>query len=381
MAVLLDRRGGGRRRRRVRRRVGRRRGSGGVPGQHRAHPGPAVARAGRERRDGPAVELAHPARDRQPQAGPAAALVLRPEPGEHLLGPLGGDAGTLVGHLEVPPAGPVRSDAVGRFLCTGADDHLAAGGGVPGRVVEEVGHDLGEAGAVRGDDEVGRAHAGREPHLARAEPGLGHGRLHQHGDVDRGDREGRGPALEPAQVEQVADQVAQPLGLGQRALQGLVVGAHDAVDEVLEQGPLRRERGAQLVGDRGEELAALLVGGGEVDGHGVERAGEAPHLVGGGGGDPQGVVPGRHARRGVGHLAERGGHPAGEPLGDPERGRHRHRDGQPRGHRGPVPDLGDQRGGDHAEADEHAELDLDRADRVQRAVGAQRRAGHRGSTA
>src|SRR5690606_16769501 len=127
-------------------------------------------------------------------------------------------------------------------------------------------------------------------------------------DGDGGEVERCGAAVDPGEVEEVGDEVAQPFCLGQGGGEGVVARLHDAVDEVLQQQPLPGKGRAQLVGDGGDEVAALLVGGGEVDGHRVERAGEPAHLVGGGRGDPLGVVAGGHPRGGRGHLPERGGH-------------------------------------------------------------------------
>ena len=86
--------------------------------------------------------------------------------------------------------------------------------------------------------------------------------------------------------------------LGERGAQGVVVGLHDAVDEVLEQGALGGERGAQLVRHGRDELAALLVGGGEVGGHRVERPRQRADLVGRGRRDALRVVARRHPARG-----------------------------------------------------------------------------------
>ena len=227
------------------------------------------------------------------------------------------DAGALVGDHEPPAVRPVGS---------GAHGDAAAGRAVPVGVVEQVGEHLRETGGVGRDVQVG-GHVDDVDGAAPGDAGLRHGALDELADVDRGQRERRAAAVDAAEVEQVADERAEALGLGQRGAQHGVVGTHDAVDEVLEQGLLGGERRAQLVGDRGDELAALLVGAGEVGRHGVEGVGEHPHLVGGRRRDPPGVVAGRHPRRRGGHLAQRGGHAAGQPLGDPERGGDRHRAG------------------------------------------------------
>ena len=74
----------------------------------------------------------------------------------------------------------------------------------------------------------------------------------------------RDAGVDAGEVEQVTDQGAEPLGLVEGSAQRLVVGLHDAVDEVLEKGSLGGERGAQLVRHRRHEAATLLVGRGEV---------------------------------------------------------------------------------------------------------------------
>ena len=121
--------------------------------------------------------------------------------------------------------------------------------------------------------------------------------------------------------------------------------------------------------DGGDELAALAVGVGEVGGHRVEGRGQLTDLVGGGRRDAAGVVAGRHAGGGLGHLAQRRGHAPREPLGHAEGGRDGDGHGEPGGHPGTVADLRHEGGHDDADGDEQAELDLDRADAVEGAVG------------
>ena len=66
-------------------------------------------------------------------------------------------------------------------------------------------------------------------------------------DPHLGQGQWRCAGVDPGQVEQVPDQGAEPLGLGQGGTQGLVVVLDHAVDEVLEQSALGGQRGAQLV--------------------------------------------------------------------------------------------------------------------------------------
>ena len=117
---------------------------------------------------------------------------------------------------------------------------------------------------------------GRGSRLLRDEP------LH----VDGRERQRLDAAVDPAEVEEVGNEIAQALGLGEGGAERGVVRRHDAVDEVLEQRLLGGEGRAQLVGHGGDELTALLVRRREVGRHGVEGARQLAHLVGRGGRDP-----------------------------------------------------------------------------------------------
>ena len=71
-------------------------------------------------------------------------------------------------------------------------------------------------------------------------------------------RELQQPSIYPGELEEVVDQAAQVrkfvAGRGEVAAFGLRVGG-DAVGEGFDQGPRRGERGAQVVGDGGNEVA------------------------------------------------------------------------------------------------------------------------------
>ncbi len=218
---------------------------------------------------------------------------------------------------------------------------------MPVGVVEEVREHLGEPCGVGGHVQVGW-HVDDVDRASPRDPGLRDGVLDECAHVDGRERERGAATVDAAEIEQVADEGAEAFGLGEGGAQDGVVGAHDAVDEVLEQGLLRGERCAQLVRHRGDELAPLLVRVGEVGGHGVEGGGEHAHLVGRGGGDSPGVVAGRHPGGGVGHLAQRRGHAARQPLGHSEGRDDGHRHGEPDGDAGTVTDLGDEGGRDDA---------------------------------
>ena len=77
----------------------------------------------------------------------------------------------------------------------------------------------------------------------------------------------------------VGDQPAEPFGLGQGRTQRRGIGVGDAVDDVLQQRLQRGDRRAQLVRDVRDQLAPRAVGGGQVGGHRVERAGQLADLV------------------------------------------------------------------------------------------------------
>ncbi len=332
----------------------------GPTGQDRAQQGAGRAGWGGDGGDLAPVELGHPAGDGQAEAGAARGVVPGAEALEDPLGAVGGDAGPLVADLEDPP---LLVEPAGRQV------DLSPSRAVPHGVVDEVGDELGQPGAVGVDDEVGRLDGVAHPHGAPVDRGLGHGVPQEGGDLDVTDAQGRCTGVDAGEVEQVGDEGTEPLGLLERPAQGRVVRAHDAVDEVLEEGALCGERRPQLVRDGGDELAALLVGIGEVGGHGVERPAELADLVGGGRPHPLAVVARGHRAGGLGHLAQRRGHPPRQPLGHRERTDDGHGDAEPQRDPATVGDLGDRHRDEHADPDEDAELDLDRRDAVEGTVG------------
>ena len=271
------------------------------------------------------------------------------------------DARAVVGDLQVQA---VRAGPRGH-------PHGAAGRAVPRGVVEQVGEHLVQPGAVGPGHGLRRRHVDREPDVAPGHRGLRHRRLEHlgHRDVTAVQRLGAG--VDPGQVQQLAHQPAEPLGLRQRDLQGGRVRVGHAVDQVLQDRVQRRDRRPQLVADVRDELAPVAVGGLEVGGHPVEGAGQLADLVPRGVGHPAAVVATSHGARGGRHRAQRRGHAAGQHLGDAECQQHGHRERVPRA---PVevdqavPD--EERRHGHRDDDQHAELGLDRAQRVERARGA-----------
>jgi hypothetical protein len=242
------------------------------------------------------VQVAHPAGDRQTEAGAAAGVVAGAEAVEDPLEPVGRDAGAIVTHVEAPR---------GVIDQSRGDDDLAVGRAVAHGVVEQVRDELGQARPVGRHREVRRQHVVTHASVASAHASLVHGIREKVRDPDLREVQRGDPGVDAREVEQVRDEGAEALGLLQRAAQGPVVRGDDPVDEVLEQGALGGEGGAQLVRHRGHELAALGVGGGQIRGHGVEGPRQLPDLVGGGCRDALSVVASRHAPRGRRHLAQR----------------------------------------------------------------------------
>ena len=239
------------------------------------------------------------------------------------------------------------------------------GGAVPPGVVEQVGEQLVQPGPV-GERRPG---PGVDLETYRtgcpASPASAHGVAQERPQPTVG-RSGVIPASTRDRSSRSATRPAEPLGLGERGPQRGRVGRGHAVDEVLQHRPQRGDRRAQLVGDVGDQLAPLPVHRGELGRHRVERAGQLADLVPGRRRDPARVVARRHRPGGRGHLAQRRGHPAGEQLGD-ERGRRPPRPARQRGRR---PRRGRRRRSArrraHGDRHQQAELDLDRAEPVER---------------
>ena len=200
-------------------------------------------------------------------------------------------------------------------------------GSVPDGVVEQVDDQLPQPGPVGPHREPVGDVDGEADGPAGGHQ-LGDGLVEQRGHVDVGQPQRRDAGVDPRQLEEVTDQVAQPPGLAHRRLEVGLVGGHDAVGQVLQDRGQPGERRPQLVGDRGDQGALLLVDGVELGGHLVERAGQLAHLVGRLGAYPAAVVPPGHPPRRLGHLAQRRGHADGEQLGDAQGERDGDREGK-----------------------------------------------------
>ena len=199
-----------------------------------------------------------PARDREAEAGAAVARraggVDAVEALEHALGLLGRDARALVGDLD-------RRHARRRGVR--AQPHAT-------RPAGEWRTALSSRLATTWCSRSGSPIARRSPgctltcsHTGRAERSpSSHSRVACSSSVAHAERrrpQRQRAALQPRQVEQLRDEPAEPLGLGQRGPQRGRIGRLDAVDEVLQQRLQRAERRPQLVRDVGDELAPHAV--------------------------------------------------------------------------------------------------------------------------
>ncbi|CAM3822942.1 hypothetical protein NOZE110980_16640 [Nocardioides zeicaulis] len=299
------------------------------------------------------MERGDPAGDGQAQPGPAGAVGA--EALEDPLAVLRCHPCAGVDDLE-PPRPSVRP---------AGDGHRRAGRCVAAGVVEDVDQQLSQPVGVGADDQVGRD-LHRCPAVAARRGDLGGRDLDQVAQGDLAAVEIHHAGLEPGQPQQVVGQPAQPLRLRQCGLQVIPIGRHDPVGEVLQQGGHGGQRGAQLVGDGGDEVAALAVDGLEVLGHGVERRCEASDLVGRRGPHPPRVVAAGHRPRHLGHPPQRLDHPGREQLGHPQRERDTDREHQPRRDVGRGAEQGEHDRRHDRRDDEQPELGLDAGDRRQR---------------
>ena len=336
----------------------------GVARQDRSDAGAGTAPGSVAARLSTAVQLAHPAGDREADARATAGVVAGAKAVEDAAGVLGRDAGALVGHLQPPPVSPVGA---------GGDADGAAGRTVAAGVVEQVGEDLLETCDVRGDgesllDRDGRAApGGRWPALPRMPPRPPGSRGRRRRPPTRASgatppstrlRSSRSPTSEPSRsawaraVRSTASSgVTTPSTRFSSRACCAAKGVRSSCETVATSW--RRCRSAS------ERSAAIV----------LKAIRQLAHLVGGGRGDAARVVAGRHVRRGLRHLAQGGGHAAGEPLGRAQGDRDGDGHAEPGGHAGAVADLRHEGRDDDADGDEQAELDLDRADAVEGAVG------------
>ncbi len=207
--------------------------------------------------------------DRQSQAA-AARVGGASEALEDAVELVGGNAGPVVGHGE--------QDA----LVGGGDGDGDGGAGVADGVGEQVGQNLTDSGGVDVDlgEVTGHGRRDDDP-LALGQRGVALHRVsHQ--------RRGAGPLVvqgQPAGVGQgegveIVHKAPEQVGLLQQRAEVTVVAGVDAVELGLDAALQHGQGRAQLVGDVGEEAAALLLGGVQPDRHLVERLDQGPQLAG-----------------------------------------------------------------------------------------------------
>ena len=164
----------------------------------------------------------------------------------------------------------------------------------------------------------------------------------QRADVDLLEGDGVARVLQPAEGEQVADEPVEVRGLGLGAVE--VARVADAALERLERAAQREQRRAQVVGDRRDHEAALMLGGGrgaqrvaQPACHAVQRVADLRDLAGAGGQRLDVELAARDPLRVGGQPRQRLQHPAPqEHDDDDERGAERgeagaERDGPARG--------------------------------------------------
>jgi len=321
----------------------------GIVGQRQAESRAAAAGLGVDGGDGAAVDLGNPAGDGQAQ--PGAARRVGAESLEDAVAVGLGDTGAFVGDVQMPAIGCGRR---------GRERHRGAAGGMPRGVVEQIGHRLAEPGGFGTDCQRPGPHVDLGGDGPSARGILGHDLvqkfLHGNGfESQVGDAR-----VQPGEREEVGQQVAEPVGLTQRRLEVCRVRRCHAVRHVFEERSQSRCGSAQFVGDRGDELPALLVGVLQIGGHGAERASQVGDLVVAAHGDRARVVALGHPARSLGHGPQRCRHAGGEPLRDREGDGDGHRDDEPRGDLAVGPDGRDDGGEEDRDGDQCAELDLQR---------------------
>jgi tellurite resistance protein TerC len=264
-------------------------------------------------------------RDRRPR--PAAPAADRPAPtlraglgagqGEGQYGALPG----LADGGQVPAVGP------GSGICgADRDGDQAAGRGELQRVGQQVGDDLVQPARVAVD--LGRDQLPPQADPGRLEPSgqaVG-GRGRQAGQVAGAAVQVQRGGVGGGQILQVGHHPGQPQHLiAQRGQLGRG-GLGDPVQQGLVPDLQDRDRGAQLVGDIGDQVAAQLFLPVHRAGHLVERGGQLAHLARAGDpADPDAALPAGHPAGHRDDLLDR----AGDPPGDGQPGQHGQQRGQP----------------------------------------------------
>ena len=226
----------------------------------------------------------------------------------------------------------------------GGDGDLAAGGGVPEGVLDEVGEGEGEELVVALDDEAGGGVAGD------AEAALLGGGLVELADVgseaaevDLRELLGADAGIDPRDVEQRGGGGEDALGLAQGLLDAglLLVGGDVVVGGGLEVADQASEGAAQVVGEAVGDGAQVANEDLDAVEHGVEGAGETVELV-------AGAAERDAAVEGAGHDGAGGAVDLADAAGDEARE-------QPAGGERERGDRGEGRSGAHARVESKAE--------------------------
>jgi hypothetical protein len=232
---------------------------------------------------------------------------------------------------------------------------------------DEVREHLLEPALVAHDLELGRLDDDVEPNAA-----LGGERLplprdvpEEHGGAHALALERHGTGLELREVEELLDEIREPLRLCKKTRKGVLVRDLDPVDQVLELRAQRTDRRPQLMRRVRDQISADAVDLGQLRGHAVEGTCQLAHLVTRGSRDPPLVVSASHRPRGIDHLPQRRGHPVREQLHDGEGDRPCDDARDDRREPDPIADRVDDDGDDDGEDDDDPELELDRPEKIE----------------
>ena len=217
-----------------------------------------------------------------------------------------GDPGTGVcdRHLDPPSVAPA------------SDSHPASRWGVGEGVAEQIHDHLGEPIGIARYRQRWEFHGQHDLLVVELRPKPIGGLPHYLSQVDRIVAHG-GRLVDAGKGRQVSGETLQPGGLLGHRSKGLHLRGNDSIDEALHESFNGRERGAQLVGDVGDQLQPTALGGVERGGEGVDVGGQCGQLLLGGKFHPVGVVT-------IGEAASGGSDPVQRPQDPPghERGHH-----------------------------------------------------------
>ena len=199
---------------------------------------------------------------------------------------------------------------------------------MPQRVRQEITEDLADPNRVDVQDGKPRSHSGLESHLhgggPRPEPvrRVVYQTLGRHGFAVQAQRS----RLGRRQRQQVIEEPRHHLGLLEHSLQAGLIRCVDAVEHALGVPPDHGERGAQLVGDVGQEVPPVLLALSQSLHHLVERPGQPADVAGPSLLHAHVVVAAGHPLGRFHHLAHRLRHPPHGASGGDERHQQAHRE-------------------------------------------------------